>query len=147
MTIHVVAPTLSTGVASKSARVRSSVDQMIGAARAAGVEPILATELTLTHPNTWSDSFTSTIGWLLGKSSYPDQINGHVIGLNRWIAERARQESLLLLDLHPVVSETGGGRQRAYATPDGSHVPPAGYAAISGYAQPLLAARLGTPGS
>jgi lysophospholipase L1-like esterase len=124
-------------------RVRTSVTAMVAAARANGIEPVLATELTITHPDSWTASAMATIGWMLGRRSYQDTINAQVTSGNAWLREYARREGLLLLDLQAAVSDADGHRQRAFAAADGSHVSPAGYTAMSRYAEPLLAARLG----
>jgi uncharacterized SAM-binding protein YcdF (DUF218 family)/lysophospholipase L1-like esterase len=126
-------------------RIRTSMTSMVAAARAQGVEPILATEVTVTHPNTWRDSAMATIGWLLGRESYQDYINAQVTAVNTWLRDYARREGLMLLDLHGAMSDASGRRQRPFAAEDGSHISPAGYAALSRYAEPLLAAQLAKP--
>ena len=127
------------------ARSRESFKTMVEAARARGIEPVLATELTMTHPNTWKDSFLTTAGWLLGKTSYQDVVNARVMSVNAWLREYATREGILLLDLQGAVSTPSGARQRAFAADDGSHISPAGYAALSRYAEPLLASQLAKP--
>jgi lysophospholipase L1-like esterase len=126
-------------------RVRSSVATIVAASRAHGIEPVLATELTITHPDTWTDSAMATLGWMLGRKSYQDYINAHVTSVNAWLRDYARREGLLLLDLHAAVSDSNGRRQRAFAVADGSHVSAAGYTAMSRYAEPLLVAQLARP--
>jgi uncharacterized SAM-binding protein YcdF (DUF218 family)/lysophospholipase L1-like esterase len=123
-------------------RVRQSVSGMVEAARTARIEPILATEVTMRHPDTWSDSIKATVGWLLGRQSYQEYINSYIVRTNQWLREYAVREGLLLLDLQPVVSDRDGRRQRAFAAPDGSHISPAGYDALTRYASPLIASRL-----
>jgi uncharacterized SAM-binding protein YcdF (DUF218 family)/lysophospholipase L1-like esterase len=127
------------------ARIHSSFRAMVAAARAQGVEPILATEVTITHPNTWKDSATATIGWLLGRASYQDYINGHVSTINEWLRDYARQEGLLLLDLQAALADANGRRQRAFAADDGSHISALGYDAISRAALPAMSAHLARP--
>jgi uncharacterized SAM-binding protein YcdF (DUF218 family)/lysophospholipase L1-like esterase len=132
-------------MAATIARIQASYRAMVGAARAQGIEPVIATEITITHPNTWKDSAMATIGWMLGRESYQDYINAQVSTVNTWLREYARQERLLLLDLQAALADSNGRRQRAFATDDGSHVPPAGYDAISRVAVPALSAHLARP--
>ena len=115
---------------------------MIARARAAGIEPILATELTIRPLDSWSETFGSWIGWALGKESYQAVINRRVIETNAWLRDLARREGLFVLDLHPQLSDADGMRRKAFAKADGSHIPPAGYDAINAYAVPLLDAHL-----
>jgi uncharacterized SAM-binding protein YcdF (DUF218 family)/lysophospholipase L1-like esterase len=127
------------------ARIQSSFRAMVAAARAQGVEPILATEVTITHPNTWKDSATATIGWLLRRESYQDYINGRVSTINEWLRDYARQEGLLLLDLQAALADANGRRQRAFSADDGSHISALGYDAISRAALPAMSAHLARP--
>jgi lysophospholipase L1-like esterase len=127
------------------ARSRASIEAMVRKARAAGIEPVLATELT-TGPreSTWSEWATSWAGWLLGRESYQDFINTHVLKVNDWIREYSSKEGLLLLDLHSALSDGRGRRRNGFATPDGSHVSEKGYEALSNYAAPILDRHLRT---
>jgi lysophospholipase L1-like esterase len=120
------------------ARARDSFDQMIGKARSAGVEVILATEVTIRPKDEWSETFASWIGWALGKQSYQDYINGRVVELNSWLRERAVRDHLLLLDLQAVLADATGQRRKGFATDDGSHITPDAYAALTAYSLPLL---------
>jgi uncharacterized SAM-binding protein YcdF (DUF218 family)/lysophospholipase L1-like esterase len=127
-------------IASRLDRTRANLREMIAQARAKGIEPILATEVTVRPPLAMSETITSWIGWMLGKESYQDYVNGHVAAVNQWIRDLARDEHLLLLDLQPVLADGSGVRKREFSKDDGSHISPAGYAALSAYAQPRLAA-------
>ena len=126
-------------------RVRDNVQAMVAAARAAGIEPILATEVTVRGAVTWGDWAQEWVGWALGKESYQAMINRHVHETNAWLRDYAARERLLLLDLQPVVSNPKGFRSPGHARPDGSHISPAGYDALTRYAAPKLAAHLGRP--
>lgn len=122
-----------------TARARSSFEQMIAKARAAGIEPIVATEVTIRAKDDWGETIASWIGWAMGKQSYQDYINGQVLQLNDWLRDLAKREGLLLLDLQPVVSDRSSGQRRAgFAKEDGSHLTPAAYEALTGYAVPVL---------
>jgi uncharacterized SAM-binding protein YcdF (DUF218 family)/lysophospholipase L1-like esterase len=123
-------------------RARDSFTTMIAKARAAGIEPILATELTIRPLDGWGEWAAGWLGWMMGKTSYQEMVNSRVIETNAWLRELARKEGLLLVDLHPQLSEPSGERRRAFAKDDGSHIPPAGYAVIAAYAEPLVDAHL-----
>lgn len=125
------------------ARALANFDTMIGRARTRGIEPIVATELTIRARDSWSETAASWLGWALGKQSYQDWINGQVLDLNERIRLLAGREGLLLLDLHPVMSDGRGHRRRGFAKDDGSHITPAGYAALTDYARPILVKHLG----
>lgn len=121
------------------ARARKSLEEIVGRARAAGIEPILATEVTLrTRGETWSDTLRAWVGTLLGRSSYQETINQHVLATNDWLRGYAKEQRLLLLDLQPVVSDSSGARLPECAKPDGSHISDEGYRRLSAYAEPLL---------
>ena len=126
-------------------RIRSNVGEMVARARRHDIEPILATEVTIREPNTWKDWAQGWVGWLLGKTSYQQYVNTHILAQNRWIRETAEREGLLLLDLQPVVSAADGTRRPAFAQDDGSHISEAGYGALTAYADPVLAAHFRGP--
>jgi uncharacterized SAM-binding protein YcdF (DUF218 family)/lysophospholipase L1-like esterase len=124
------------------ARIRESYSEMIKRARAQGIEPILATEVTIRPPKTVLDTVKTTIGWLLGKSSYQDQLNRQVIAVNHWLRDLAQREGLLLLDLQNALADSNGQRRWQFATEDGSHISPEGYEALTNYAGPILSRQL-----
>lgn len=120
------------------ARVKESYSRMVALARAHGITPVIATEVTIRPPRS---RLGTVIGWvapLLGRQSYQDRINRDVVALNEWLVELADREQILLLDLQSTLARTGGQRRPEFAIDDGSHISPAGYAALSVYAQPLL---------
>ncbi len=120
------------------ARVRDSYAQLIARARQHGIEPILATELTLRPPDSVGERVAGWVGTLRGKESYQDQVNRHVLALNRWLIDAATGEGLLVLDLQSVLSEPNGRRHPAFAQPDGSHITSAGYDALTSFVTPIL---------
>ena len=122
------------------ARVRDGYTRMVAIARANGIEPILATEVTVRPVDSWSEMVMGPIGRLLGKESNAERINKHVLATNRWLMDYARQERLLLIDLQGTLSEASGLRRKEFALEDGSHIPPAGYEAITAYVTPILEA-------
>jgi uncharacterized SAM-binding protein YcdF (DUF218 family)/lysophospholipase L1-like esterase len=132
-------------IADSMARMHASFIEMIARARAHGIEPIIATEVTIRAPNTWSDWAMSWVGWVLRKTSYQEYVNGHILAQNAWLRDTAKQQGLLLLDLQPVVAEASGARGRAYAQADGSHISEAGYEALAAYVNPRLAVHFKRP--
>ncbi len=133
----------SGGLDATLGRVRDSYLQMVSLARQHGIEPIIATEVTIRPQRSWSEGPATLAGALLGRQAYQDRINEHVLSINGWLVDLARREDLLLLDLQSTLAQAGGRRRREYAQDDGSHITPAGYAALTGYARPLLAKHLG----
>lgn len=126
------------------ARIKHSYTLMIGRARAHGIVPVLATEVTM-RPTSQGimDWVLGLIGWLRGKTAYQDQVNRIVLAVNQWLIETGAREGLTVLRLQPVIGEPGGRRHPAFARPDGSHITPAGYTLLSNYAIPVLEESLG----
>lgn len=122
-------------------QTRASYRQLVATARAQGIEPVLATEVTIRHPDTLSNNVQALVGSLLRRSSYHDYINDHVLATNRWIRELAQQEGLLLLDLQPALADAPGRRLKAFAVSDGSHISAEGYRAVTDYVDQVLAGR------
>jgi lysophospholipase L1-like esterase len=119
-------------------RVRDAMTRMVTLARENGIEPILATEVTIRGDDSWFDTARSFAGRVLGRTSYQDYINKHVQATNEWLRAFARRERVLLLDLEAVLSGPDGVRRSAYAAEDGSHISPEGYGALTAYAAPVL---------
>jgi uncharacterized SAM-binding protein YcdF (DUF218 family) len=137
------APGTPEGVDQAIARARDSYEKMIGLARSNGIEPIVATEVTVRPSDTWSETIGGWVGGLLGKQGYHARINGHVTTTNRWLVERAGRDGILVLDLQKALADTDGiRRRREFTKEDGSHITPAGYAALTTYARPILEAHL-----
>lgn len=120
------------------ARVRESYEEMVRRARANGIEPILATEVTVRAPKKIVETVMATVGWLLGRRSYQDQVNAQVTGVNQWLRDFAQREGLLLLDLQRTIGNGDGPRRWSYAVEDGSHISEEGYRALTEYAVPAL---------
>jgi uncharacterized SAM-binding protein YcdF (DUF218 family)/lysophospholipase L1-like esterase len=120
------------------ARIKASYSSMIQQGRANGIDVILATEVTITGPDTWTDRMMAVAGRLLGKTSYQGYVNAHVRAMNEWIRATARQEGLLLLDLEPIVAGANGERRREFAQPDGTHLTASAYEALTRYSRPVL---------
>jgi uncharacterized SAM-binding protein YcdF (DUF218 family)/lysophospholipase L1-like esterase len=125
-----------------SAQVRQSYTEMIARARARGIEPIVATEVTIRPPKSFVQSAYWLVASMFGKVSYQDQVNAQVMETNRWLRDVARREGLLLLDLQAALADTDGRRKWAYAVDDGSHISAEGYEAVTAYARPTLSNHL-----
>jgi lysophospholipase L1-like esterase len=125
-------------VNSAIARIKSSYVEMIALARQQGIEPIVATEVTIRPSDSWSEWLASWIGWVMRKESYQDRINRHVMDINRWLIELAGAEGLLVIDVHRALADNQGRRRAEFITDDGSHLTPAAYAAITAFAEPIL---------
>lgn len=121
-------------------RTRESLLAMVELARKSGIMPILATEVTIRSKDGWSETFESMIGRILGKSSYQDYINSHVVETNRWISDTATREGILLLELGAVLADPQGVRRKEFAQPDGSHISKRGYEALTQYTEDRLRA-------
>jgi lysophospholipase L1-like esterase len=119
-------------------RVKTSFEQMVKLSKDNEIIPILATEVTVRPKDSWKESLAGWIGGLLGKESYQDYVNQHVMDVNKWLRNYADQHDLLLLDLHAVISEGNGRRQKEYATKDGSHISQKGYEKLTEYAHGVL---------
>jgi lysophospholipase L1-like esterase len=121
-------------------RTRESIQAMVGLAIKAGVMPILATEVTIRGKDGWLDSLQLMIGQILGRSSYQDYINGHVVEVNQWIRQTATSEGILLLDFEGVLADQRGVRRKEFAQPDGGHISKQGYEALTQNAEGRLRA-------
>ncbi len=120
-------------------RARESYERMVALARQHGIEPIIATEVTMRPEDTWREWVAGLLNVLRGREGYQDVINRHVRETNTWLKTFAARERLLLLDFEAVLAEPGGGpRRREFVQPDGSHLTEAGYQALSEYARPIL---------
>jgi uncharacterized SAM-binding protein YcdF (DUF218 family)/lysophospholipase L1-like esterase len=134
-------------MAQSLARMLKSYAEMTAHARARGIEPIIATEVTIRPPKTFAETMMSILGPLLGRPSYQDRVNGYVMEGNQWLRDLARREGLLLLDLQGTLDAADGRRRREFATDDGSHISSEGYEALTSYARTVLSQRLRTSAS
>jgi lysophospholipase L1-like esterase len=123
-------------------RTRESIVAMVELSRKAGVTPVLATEVTIRSKHGWVEAAQTMVGRLLGKSSYQDYINGHVLEINRWVSDMATREGIVLLDLEGVLSDSDHVRRKEYSQPDGSHISARGYETITHYVEERMKASL-----
>lgn len=125
----------------KLVRSQENINAMIEKARQKGITPILATEVTLPMGDSWSDRVVGWIGALRGKQSYQDYVNGHVVEMNKWLRQLATDKQLMLLDFEKVLADSKNNRRKLeYATPDGTHLSPQAYDALTEYAQRKIVA-------
>jgi lysophospholipase L1-like esterase len=122
------------------ATIRASYTRMIELARQQGIEPMLATEVTVRpQDSSWGGMLHSWIAAIRGKESYQDGINRSVMRVNEWLKDSAREQGLLVLDLQQVLSEAGSTRRKSeFTQPDGSHLTAAAYQALTVYANSVL---------
>lgn len=118
--------------------VRERYLAMIALARKHGIQPILATEVTVRPAGGLATRVMSLVAPLLGKESYQDRINRDVLELNGWLVDLARRENLVLLDLQSTLAEAGGRRRSEYTLEDGSHLTAAAYDAITAHVTPIF---------
>ena len=126
-------------------RARESLTAIVARSRAAGIEPILATEVTIRYKAGLTERLAVLAGTVLGRQGYFDYVNRHVLDTNAWLREYAAREGILLLDLQPVLADASGLRKAVFANDDGSHLTPAAYEALSAYAVPRLEQHLTAP--
>lgn len=124
-------------------RTRESILAMVELAKKSGVTPILATEVTIRSKDGWQEAFESMIGRILGKSSYQDYINSHVVETNRWVRDTATRDGVQLLDFETVLADQHGVRRKEFAQPDGSHISQKGYEVLIQYTEGRMKASLG----
>lgn len=124
------------------AQARWNIAEMVRLARANGIQPILVTEVTIRPPAGLWSSLASWWGAIRRKNSYQEIVNRHVVETNHWLRQFAEREGILLLDFQPLLAEVSEMRAARFATADGTHISPAGYAALTAGAEAKLASAL-----
>jgi lysophospholipase L1-like esterase len=119
-------------------KIKNNLEAMIVLAWKHDIEPILVTDLTLRPPYRWYEPIAAFVGRLCNKVGYQQRINSEVMRLNTAIRQLGLRTGTRVLDLNPLVTGPDGMRQKRYARPDGSHLPPEGYEVINAYVVPLL---------
>lgn len=122
-----------------AASVRADYTTMIAMAKAARIEPILATEITARRHEGLVDYSMAILGRIRGKVSYYDRVNQYVMTTNQWLKDVGRKEGLLVLDFQQALADESGRRKLQFAAEDGSHVTPSGYETLSKHVRPILA--------
>lgn len=123
------------GIDTALEKTKDNFITMVKLAQDNGIIPILTTELTIRGKASWSETIANSIGKILGKKSYQDYVNKHVLAMNQWIRSYANDQNLLLLDLQHLLSDEQGLRKKEYAVADGSHISPYGYEKLTSYTQ------------
>jgi lysophospholipase L1-like esterase len=116
-------------------RIKADYLQMIAKARAAGIRPILATEVTLSEAVGFMGHVAAFVGKLRGKTGYAARINPPVRAVNDWLREHARAEKIQVLDVEKLMDDGDGYRDTDYTSDDGTHISPEGYTALTALAQ------------
>jgi lysophospholipase L1-like esterase len=119
-----------------------NIEAMAEAAQAAGVIPVLATEVTMGAPDSLIDTIMGWIGKLRGKRSFQQYISDNVIAINRWIREYAEQQGFPVLDIEHLMTDEKGNRKTGYFTSDLSHISDLAYRDLDAYALPEMKASL-----
>lgn len=114
-------------------KVKNNYMAMVALARENGIVPVLVTEITMSRRPGVKERVMDWVAGVMGKTSYQDFINGHVMEVNRWMKEYAEQNGLKLLDFQALLAEGGVMRVMTNAQADGSHVSERGYALIADY--------------
>lgn len=114
-------------------KAQENYQAMVEQARAAGITPILVTELTIPIPDTIKEKFMGLVAGVLGKNDYRTQKNTEIKALNVWLRDYAKAQKIKLLDLEKALDSGNGTRAVEYTRSDNSHVSPAGYDAITKY--------------
>ncbi|WP_161966196.1 GDSL-type esterase/lipase family protein [Steroidobacter cummioxidans] len=114
-------------------KAQENYEAMIEQARAAGITPILATDLTIPIPDTMKEKVLSFIGNVRGKTDYRVEKNTEIKALNAWLREYAKTHNVKLLDLERALASGNGTRKVEYTRKDNSHITAAGYEAITKY--------------
>lgn len=118
---------------SAMARARQSIEEMVRMAKQHGIQPILATEVTIRGKDDFGSRVAGWLGAIRGKTSYQEYVNGHVLETNRWIKKYAEENQILLLDLQPIIADEEGFRKKEFATEDGTHISTAAYEKMTTY--------------
>ena len=122
------------GIEPTMVRTRKSITEMVELAKANGIKPIIATEVTIRGRSGIKETVASWIGRIKGGESYQDYVNRHVLRTNQWIREYAHEQRIQVLDFQPLLSDGEGRRKPEYATDDGSHLSAKAYSRLSQYA-------------
>jgi lysophospholipase L1-like esterase len=119
-------------------RTRRSIITMVDIARANGIKPVVATEVTIRGRSGIKETLASWIGRLRGVESYQDYVNRCVLKTNQWIKEYAREQGIPILDFQPLLADEEGRRKKEYAAADGSHLSAAAYKRLAEYADKYI---------
>jgi lysophospholipase L1-like esterase len=119
-------------------RAEHNLREMVAHARAAGIEPIVATEVTLSKPGGITEAIAEFLGKMRGKESYQARINRHVRKVNEFLRRYAAEQRLQVLDIERALGDRDGFRRPEFTVEDGSHISRAGYDQLTAYARSTL---------
>lgn len=119
-------------------KTKTSYRAMVSMARKNRIRPILGTELTVFGRKDFISKVKNLIDYTRNKELYRDYINKHVIEMNEWLKGYAREEKILILDFHRVLSGKDGIRKEEYTASDGAHISPEGYQKLNIYLNQTL---------
>jgi lysophospholipase L1-like esterase len=120
-------------MAAAKKKAQDNYQAMVEQARAAGITPILVTEITIPIPDTMKEKVMGFIGSVRGKTDYRTQKNTEIKAVNVWLRDYAKTQQIKLVDLEMALDSGNGTRKVEYTRSDNSHVSPAGYEAITKY--------------
>lgn len=120
-------------MAAAKKKAQDNYQAMVEQARAAGITPILVTEITIPIPDTMMEKLMGFIGSVRGKTDYRTQKNTEIKAVNAWLRDYAKTQQIKLVDLETALDSGNGTRKVEYTRSDNSHVSPAGYDAITKY--------------
>lgn len=129
------------GIEATKEKAKADYREMVRLARENGIEVILATEVTVSEAVGLTNRLVAFINNLRGKQNYTAWVNEHVRDVNAWLRTYAREQGLRLWDFEKVFDDGEGFRKLEYSSEDGTHISPAGYAALTDYAQAQLKSR------
>lgn len=122
-----------------------NITSMAEKAKASGVIPVLATEVTMGVHRSVKYSVMQWLGKLRGKRSYQQYISENVLALNQRVREYASEQSIVLLDIEKLMTAEDGNRKTGYFTEDKSHISKEAYTELTNYAKSQLQKRLIDP--
>jgi lysophospholipase L1-like esterase len=127
--------------AAAAANARRNHVAMIDRAKSAGIEVILATEVTLPEPEGLKEWVAGIVQSLRGKKGYQERVNEQVRAVNAFLRDYAKRNSIRLLDFEQTLDGGDGFRNRQFTTEDGTHISAAGYQALSAYTSRQIAGK------
>lgn len=130
------------GIEAAKEKAKADYREMVQRARANGIDVILATEVTVSEAVGLANRMMAFVNNLRGKQNYSAWVNEHVRDLNAWLRTYASEQGLPLWDFEKVFDDGKGFRKLEYSSDDGTHISPAGYAALTNYAQAQLRRRV-----
>ena len=119
-------------------KTKKSFEKMVELSRQNDIIPIILTEVTVREQDRIWDSLKHLIGGILGKESYQDYVNSHVIEINKWLINFCEDQHIAIIDIQPLLSNSDGWRKKAYAKKDGSHITEAGYKHLNDFLTEII---------